>query len=304
MFKTIVVGVDGREGGRDALALAGRLGRSSGADLVAVRDVPFDYASSRAAPPPAADLAEDDAYRGVEQDLAGLGLRARIRVLGDASPARALHRIAEGQHADLIVVGSTRHTRTGRVFVGDHAAGALHGSPCPVAVAPRGFAASTWDAPARIGVGFDGRPEARQALDFAVALAREPGAALEVVSVVGAPVADVDARLYDDEWLEAARAAAEEDLRAATSEIDLEIAGRVVPGLPVEELVALSDRVDLVVVGSRGWGPVRRILVGSTAVSLMREARCPVLVLPRGAATGEPGEGETSPSAAGAAAGP
>ena len=47
----------------------------------------------------------------------------------------------------------------------------------------------------------------------------------------------------------------------------------------------------------------RAILVGSTAVSLMREARCPVLVLPRGAATGEPGETDPSASAAAAAAG-
>ena len=302
MFKTIVVGVDGREGGRDALSLAGRLGRASGADLVAVRDVPFDYASSRAAAPAAAELAEEDAYQEVVQDLADAGLKARIRVLGDASPARALHRIAEGQHADLIVVGSTRHSRTGRVFVGDHAAGAVHASPCPVAVAPRGFAAREWDAPARIGVGFDGRPEAQQALEFAVALARESGAALDVISVVGSPVTDVDARLYDHEWLEAAKVAAEDELRAAARDIDLDVTGRVVAGLAVEELVELSGRVDLVVVGSRGWGPVRRILVGSTAVSLMREAHCPVLVLPRGAATGEPGEGDPAAPAAAAPA--
>jgi hypothetical protein len=37
---------------------------------------------------------------------------------------------------------------------------------------------------------------------------------------------------------------------------------------------------------------VRRILAGSTSVGLMREAHCPVIVLPRGAATGEPGEHE------------
>ena len=87
-------------------------------------------------------------------------------------------------------------------------------------------------------------------------------------------------------------AAATELLHAATRDVDAEISGRVVAGLAVEELVELSAGVDLVVVGSRGWGPVRRILAGSTSVGLMREAHCPVIVLPRGAATGEPGEHE------------
>lgn len=303
MFKTIVVGLDGREGGRDALCLAGRLGGASGADLVAVRDMPFDYASSRAAPPPHSELAEEDAYKEVEQQLAEAGLQARIRVLADASPARALHRVAESRSADLIVVGSTRHSRPGRVFVGDHAAGTVHGSPCPVAVAPRGFAAREWNAVARIGVGFDGRPEARQALGFAVALARESGAAVEVISVVGVPVDDAGADFYDPEWLEAAKAAVAEELRAATRGVDVEISRRVVAGVAVDELVARSADVDLVVVGSRGSGPVRRILAGSTSVGLMRAAHCPVLVLPRGAATGEPGEREPEPASAAATAG-
>ena len=42
MFKTIVVGVDGRDGGRDALALAGRLALLAGGELLAVRVLPFD----------------------------------------------------------------------------------------------------------------------------------------------------------------------------------------------------------------------------------------------------------------------
>jgi nucleotide-binding universal stress UspA family protein len=70
----------------------------------------------------------------------------------------------------------------------------------------------------------------------------------------------------------------------------------VAVGTPVDELVELSRTVDLLVVGSRAWGPVRRTLMGSTAAKLMRKAHCPVLVLPRGAATGGPGE--TDPAGA------
>jgi universal stress protein family protein len=68
--------------------------------------------------------------------------------------------------------------------------------------------------------------------------------------------------------------------------------GKAVVGGPVETLVELTHRVALLVVGSRGWGPIRRILLGSTAREVDPRGRRPVLVVPRGAATGEPGEQE------------
>jgi nucleotide-binding universal stress UspA family protein len=162
-----------------------------------------------------------------------------------------------------------------------------------VAVAPRGLAEREWTAVAKIGVGFDGSPESRQALALAAAIAGSAGAEILVRSVVEPAVADPDAAApYDEEWLEDARAAALGDLREALDGIEGETSGAVVAGAPVQALTILSERVDLLVVGSRAWGPVRRILLGSTAVRLMRDARCPLLVLPRGAATGQPGERE------------
>src|SRR4051812_24223170 len=129
MFKTIVVGVDGRDGGRDALSLAGRLALVGGGALVAVRALPFDYYAPGAGAPPYTSIAEHDAKAEVEADLRTAGLEAEIRVAGETSPARALHRVAEREHADLVVVGSTHHGRVGRVLAGDDAAAALHGSP-------------------------------------------------------------------------------------------------------------------------------------------------------------------------------
>ena len=58
-------------------------------------------------------------------------------------------------------------------------------------------------------------------------------------------------------------------------------ASGVAVGLPGEELVAFGDEVELLVVGSRGYGPVRRMMLGSTSMHLARAARCPLLVLPR-----------------------
>src|SRR4051794_226313 len=291
MFKTIVVGVDGREGGRDALALAGRLALLAGGELVAVRAVSFDQYVARAGGPQYNTLAEQEAQRQLEAELAGGGVRARVRVVAAMSPARALHHVAEAEDADVIVVGSTHHGPAGRVLAGDDAASTLHGASCPVAVAPRGLAGEEWKPVQRIGVGFDSSAEAEEALALAAALAADCGAALAVQTVVGTPIPYADYTPYDADWLERSKAIAREQLDAAIAGLPVEATGDVAAGLAVDELVELSATVDLLVVGSRGWGPVRRTVIGSTAAKLMRKAHCPVLVLPRGAATGEPQAG-------------
>jgi nucleotide-binding universal stress UspA family protein len=290
MFKTIVVGVDGREGGRDALSLAARLALLAGGELVAVRALALDKYVVRGGAPKLDSLAEQQAIRDLEQELETAGLTARIRVVGDSSPARALHRVAEAEHADVIVVGSTHHGTVGRVFAGDDAAATLHGSICPVAVAPHGLASAEWRPVQTIGVGYDAGPEAQQALALAAALARECGATLTVRSVVGASVREADASLYDADWVDRAKTLATEELDEAIGGLPAQATGDVVVGRTVDELVRLTEDVDLLVVGSRAWGPVRRIVVGSTAAHLMRKAYTPVLILPRGAATGQPGE--------------
>ena len=65
-----------------------------------------------------------------------------------------------------------------------------------------------------------------------------------------------------------------------------DVEGRAVYGLAGEELAAFGDEVDLLIVGSRGYGPVKRLVLGSTSEYLQRHARCSLLVLPR-AATSE-----------------
>jgi hypothetical protein len=88
------------------------------------------------------------------------------------------------------------------------------------------------------------------------------------------------------------RLEAEELISRTLAELDVDAVGKAVVGSPVDTRVELTHRVDLPAVGSLRVGPMRRILVGSTAARLIREAACPVLVFPRGAATGEPGEQE------------
>jgi nucleotide-binding universal stress UspA family protein len=283
MFKTIIVGVDGHEGGRDALALADRLAQSFGGEIVAVHAYPYDYFVGRGADREFEAAMRQGAMETLETELSHAGVAAHPVVVSDDSPGRALHRTAELEDGDLIVVGSAHRGRIGRVLAGDHATGALHGAPCAVLVAPRGYAARGAKLET-IGVGFDGSPEARAALAVARAIAEAAGARMRVIEVVaptepGGPFAG-----YQRDWVEHARIKredAEERLAAILSELGDIATGDLAFGDPARELAYEANHLDMLVTGSRGYGPVRRLMLGSTSHKLVHEAPCPVLVLTR-----------------------
>ena len=103
---------------------------------------------------------------------------------GFVSAGHLLQTVAEDEAVDLIVVGSTRTGRMGRVLPGSTAERLLHGAPCPVAVAPVGYRDAVDHPLRRIGVAFDGSDEARAALRAGVVLAASSGAQLDVVTVL------------------------------------------------------------------------------------------------------------------------
>ena len=84
-----------------------------------------------------------------------------------------------------VVVGSTHHGAIGRVLAGDVAAGLMHDTPCPVAVAPRGYDSA--NGPLRIGVAYDGSPESDAALAAAVGIARHTGGGVHAFTVLEPP---------------------------------------------------------------------------------------------------------------------
>jgi nucleotide-binding universal stress UspA family protein len=64
---------------------------------------------------------------------------------------------------------------------------------------------------------------------------------------------------------------------ATAAEAEIE----VLAGGPPELLIELSEKVDLLVIGSRRWGAVSRVLLGTTGEALMNDAACPIIVAPR-----------------------
>lgn len=283
MFSTIVVGVDGREGGRDALALGERLRAIFSGDLIAVHAYPYDWFVSRGENADFESIMHTNASDMVAGELEHMGVEAKAVAMPDGSPARALHKAAKWHDAHVIVVGSDQHGPIGRVLAGDVTLGTLHGALCPVVVAPRRYAEHTRDLET-IGVGYDGSPEAHAAARLARDLAVATGARLRVISVLEPPPPGGGWLTYDPDWTEnadAVRAEAQRQLDELLAELGEIASGEVVIGDPANELSYAANEFDLLVTGARDYGPFRRVMLGSTSSKLVHRAPCPVLVLTR-----------------------
>jgi nucleotide-binding universal stress UspA family protein len=279
MFKNVIVGVDGRPNGRDAIVLATKLIAKDGGFTLAHVHGGAPHSPERAVPAAVTD-AEQESLALLERERDATEVQAELVPFAASSPGHGLHVLAEQREADLIVVGSCSRTGVGRAMLGDDTRASLNGAPCSVAVAVRGY----FDHPiplATIGVGYDGSPESERALAAARDIAaqnRSPIRAMHVVMLptyafagIGPPAVgeSVDAMLQE----------AREQIESLPG-----VEGRAVYGLPGEELASFGEEVDLLVVGSRNYGPVKRLMLGSTSNHLQRHARCSLLVLPRSAA--------------------
>jgi nucleotide-binding universal stress UspA family protein len=228
---------------------------------------------------------EDDAAKEAEplfdqarKRLSGLDLECRA--FGGGSAAQVMTDIAEAEEIDLIVVGSPHRGTFGRTLIGSVAESLLHGAPCAVVVAPRGYAAERHDPFLRVAVGYDGTPESKAALKRAEALATQTNATLEMVTVVAPPVAMPGMIGY----IPVDPPEPDKILNEAIHSVDsgLAVTGRRLDGPPARTLAeACEDGVDLLVAGSRRYGPVTRVLLGSVSTQLIHLASCPVLVVPR-----------------------
>ena len=284
---TVIVGVDGSDASRDALALGQMLGGPKGRLLV-VHVHPFGPLSSLMGAGEYEDVVRTtaDSIFTHAREILDDATDRELRLVSKRSPAEGLGTIAADAGAALVAVGSSRRSRLERVLAGSVAEDLMSGAPVPVAVAPRGFAdAPRPDNPA-IGCAYDGSPESEGALRLATALAQELDGRLRVISVhqriaFGGQVS-VTAVGYSS-VNDAMRAALEQRLAQATSAMPdgLRAEARLLDGDAAEALIGESETLDALVTGSRGYGPVRSVLLGSVSRALVRGAACPVVVSPR-----------------------
>ncbi len=281
VFEKIVVGYDQSDGSRDALALGAELASRFGAELTVGTCVPAPMGGSFAPSLPA------DAYTNLTEQAkvaaleAAEPLGAGISIGEASSPAIGLEQIVESEGADLVVIGCAG-AEAGQVRAGHKARQLMGGGVAAVLLAPVGYASvGSID---RVGVAVNGTPESDQAIGAASGFG---AASLKVISVA------TDFAEYWGHWTAGTVMG---DLAEASREAALGIlddaVGKVPEGTTAEpvllegdaimELRAASDGdLDLLCLGSRSYGPVRRVLLGSTSTGVVADAGCAVLVVPR-----------------------
>jgi nucleotide-binding universal stress UspA family protein len=301
MSPTIVCGIDASAGAHAALEVAATLARRLGLRLVLVHAVPAPTPDLLLTPRgrvPAhvdgIDLLERELGERLLEDAAELhGVPLGDRRLDDGPAAERLRAIAREEQAELIVVGSRGAGTLNAAILGSVSTAVVRHAPCPIVVVPPGMTEPALVGE-RITCGVHGRedgPTVRTAarladrLDVPLTLCHvlPSGArAAELVPVAAGPLSS------DDRYQAASHGAlrsalrlledAEEDVSPGPHGLWLR------RGDPADELLALADSTEamLLVVGSRGRGPLRSSLFGSVSRELVHRAACPVVICPHG----------------------
>jgi nucleotide-binding universal stress UspA family protein len=237
------------------------------------------------------ERAEEDAKTKLEeqvQKIKQVGGEVEGSHLGLGRPDAEIIAQAEEIGAGLIVMGSRGFGALRRALTGSVSDSVVRHAHCPVMVV-RGEPVVF---PTKILVATDGSEEANLAASSAADLANSIGSELHVVYVrhiprvlyesLGTSVLDPDPqRGIEERAEEAARTKLEElsqKIREAGGKV-AEAHARV--GYPDAEIVSLAGKlsVGLLVLGSRGLGPLKRALMGSVSDSVVHHSPCPVLVV-------------------------
>lgn len=262
MFSTIIAGVDGRQGGDDALRLAGLL---AGPRTRVVAVTVSATTRGRAA----AEL--------VAREAADARPGTQPTAIVASSPSHGLTALAEDLAADVLVLGSAHRGLLGRVLLGNDARSTVHHASCPIALAPRGYARSAPDALRTIGLGYDGSDEAAGALALARRITADAGPEAELRALT---VVEIESwidipTIYSASAWEAEVDKARRELAALGGLTADAVAGRA-----TTDLLDHAATVDLMVAGLRPHRLPARLLLGSTSEALAARSVRPVLLVP------------------------
>ncbi|QKG19527.1 universal stress protein [Actinomadura verrucosospora] len=301
----VLAGYSPDERGDDALALAALVLRGVTAPRT-VADVRLTVANVHPPAWPARGPGSVDAeWVGYLKDRAGDALeraagrlaelnvaerRLDLRVHAHRGSGRGLIEVAAETGADVIVIGSAPRGRRGRVAIGSTADQLLHGSPVPVLLAPRGYAANAPDQFERLTVAYWRRPDTDGPLEAAARAARVLALPVRLVTLVLRPPGlsarfrnadDVMARQLDRAERDLAHAAG----RLAAAGDGVVVRTEAVAGTGTAKALAAVDMLpgELLACASSHDGPLRKVFLGEGSGKIVRAAPCPVLVLPRGA---------------------
>lgn len=285
-FEHVAAAVDSHPEGDDAAVLAAAITRAVDGDLVLASIEPelelvmpgADWRRMRR---------ETKAMLGRTRDA--FAPTARSCIASDLSTARGLRRILGREHRQLVVCGSSHRGDSGGVSIGHTTRQLVGDGRYALAIAPRGLSGHGKLAIRRVGVGYDGGPEAHAALAWAATIAEGAGANLSVRGVIDDRVPALG---WPSLWIEPFRECWDEvmdeevaklrtRIEAATAGLSMPVTVTVDRDAAAASLIDLSLTCDLLVIGSRRWGPMARLLLGGTGEALVRGAYCSLLIVPR-----------------------
>jgi nucleotide-binding universal stress UspA family protein len=286
--KPIVVGYDGSSGAEAALRWAIEEAGRTGVPIrvVQVVETPLHVA---AVAPGVGVFPDAELRRDAEVALAVTVEKVRadnpeVAVTGGVLPEPTVPALLEQSHrAALVVLGSRGHGGFAGLLLGSVGVAVSGHAHCPVVVV-RGTARPAGSG-APVVVGVDGSPDSLLAAAYGFEQAAEHGVGVEAVHAWTPPAppwrSTIRPLAPDADELEQAELhllnAALAGLRTAYPGVPTRT--RVVAGGAAHALVEASRTAQLVVVGSRGMGGFRGLLLGSVSQQLLHHADCPVAVI-------------------------
>lgn len=289
----VVVGVDGQEANRPALVWAVAEAKARGCPLLAVHvwHVPAMAYSVPGYMPISTDWAAEQASTmlsaAVHDFVEGGGVRIDTGVI-EGSAYEELTSLAGEPDVDVVVVGSSGHGALAALFHGSVSHSLSHHCPKPLVIVPAGPPPDGATTVGHIVVGVDGSEGARRALRWAAAEAGFHRARLEVVTAWNWATPP-EALPGSPHWMDAPTAA-HQVITEAVADVDLSDADVKLTeseGVPHDVLLAAARSADLLVVGTRGMGRTKEILLGSTSHYCTHHSPVPVAVIPPAPTTDE-----------------
>jgi nucleotide-binding universal stress UspA family protein len=295
-FARLLMATDGSPSAQQAAEVAAQIARSFESEVTSLSAIPS--ISATAAPlegeyySKLINKADDNADRAAAVfKKAGVSVSEKEIPQGRSSVVETIVDYAAKEKTDLIVMGTRGLGGFRRAVLGSVSSGVAAHAPCAALVVRPNKKGGAGRAISRVLVAIDGSPNAQRALETAVDLAKGMKAELRIAHVVyvptlfwsmGVPGAAVPTDKIEEDAEEVARQLLAKAVKFSKDAGVANPKDELVTDLvsPAQGLVQLAERdeADVIVIGTRGNGGFKKLLLGSVANSVLHYADCSVLV--------------------------